>query len=258
MRKKITTLALGILLVASVPVLAQKTPGEGDQQTKGQSSQTSGTAQPDQETDSQQSNVSGNGEQKLSQDDVVATVNGHPITVPEFKATVQQRLQQLQQQAQAQGQQLGADTIQAVRKQTLDMLIESRLVEEHAIAEGPDVQAQELKSAIDSLKEQLQAQQVTYNQFLDARGLTDKALQSRIEGSLAWQKLQQQEITQENLQTYFQENKEQFNAESFEQVPQQQLTQRYAMTLWSDIVKDKKPNANIEILMPEIIGTTNR
>lgn len=185
---------------------------------------------------------------------MIATVNGDPITQPELDATVQQRLSQIQQQAQAQGQQLDAQMVQQVQQDTLNMLIESRLVEEHATEEGPSVDDDEIRSAIDGIRQQLQAQQISFDDFLASRGYTPETLKKRIEGSLAWQKYQQQQLNPENLRTFFEQNKEHFQAESFEQAPQQQLAQTYTTSLWEDIVRQKKPQAEINIIRPEGAG----
>jgi len=178
--------------------------------------------------------------------EVIATVNGQAITKPEFEASVEQRLGELQRSAQTQGQPLGEDVVQRVKQDTLDTLIESRLVEQYVTEQGPTVEKQEIDSAIEGVKQQLSTQQVPFEKFLEMRGHTEESFEQRIEGSLAWQKFQQQQVSAEKLKQFFEANKEAFQAESFEQA-QQQVVQSYVATLWSDIVRAMKPNAEIKL-----------
>lgn len=133
-----------------------------------------------------------------------------------------------------------------LRKQALNTLIESRLIEEYVIEEGPDVESQEVESVINRIKQQLADQNVDFRQFLAMQGYTEQNFSKRIEGSLAWQKYQQEQMTPDKLQAFFKENQDHFQAETFEEA-QQQVIQAYAESLWRAIVRQMQPDAKIEI-----------
>jgi len=168
---------------------------------------------------------------------VVVTVNGDPITREEVQATLQPQLQ---------SRKVDPQTAQQMQKQVIDNLIEGRLVEQYVLETGPDVEQQEVKAAVDRLKEQLAAQNVSLDQFLVSRGQTPESFHDRIKGSLAWQKFQQQQLTDENLERYFRERQQQFNAESFEEA-RQEVSNAYVGQLWQQIISQMKPKAEIRV-----------
>lgn len=172
-----------------------------------------------------------------AQSPVIATVDGDPITQQEVQASLQ---------AQLQGRQIDPETAQQLQKQVVDTLIDSRLVEQYVLKKGPDVAEQEVDAAVGQLQQQLQAQEVDFDQFLASRGYTQDMLKTRIEGSLAWQKFQQQEVDDEKLHEFFTENQQHFQAENFEQA-RPQVTNAYVSKLWEDIVNQMKPNAEIRV-----------
>lgn len=165
----------------------------------------------------------------------IATVDGDPITQQEVQATLQPQLQ---------GRQVDPQQAAQIQQQVIDSLIDSRLVEHYVLEHGPDVEEQEVQQAVDQLKQQLQSQQVSLDQFLASRGYNEQLLKDRIEGSLAWQKFQQQQVTEDKLRQYFQQNQQQFQAESFEQA-KPQVANAYIGKLWTEIVEQMKPEAEI-------------
>jgi hypothetical protein len=168
---------------------------------------------------------------------VVATVNGDPISAREVQANLEPQLQ---------GQQVDPAQVQQMRKQVLDNIIDSRLVEQYALKKGPDVAQEEVDTVINRVKQQLAQQNVEFAQYVAARGHTPASFKTRIEGSVAWQKLQQEQINDESLQQFFNANQQQFNAENFEDV-RQQVTNAYVGHLWRQIVGEMKPQAEIEV-----------
>ncbi len=172
--------------------------------------------------------------------DVVATVNDEPITRAELDAKVQE---------QAGGRQLDPQAAEQLRKQALNLLIESRLIEEFVLEEGPDVEPEEVQSTISGVEQQLAQQNVDLQQFLAMQGYTQQSFAKRIEGSLAWQKYQQQQMTPDALEAFFEQNADQFRADSFQEA-QQEVVQAYAMSLWRDVVRRMQPEAEIEIAGP--------
>ncbi len=170
--------------------------------------------------------------------EAVAVVNDEPITKTEFQTALEARLRQ--------GGGNDPAAVQQAQKEVIEGLVESRLVEQHLIKKGPEVPPQEVKAVIDQYKEQMQAQGVGFDQFLQSSGYTEDALQRRIEGSLAWQKFQEQEMTEDKLQQHFTENEDRFPADDFEQA-KPMVQQSYANTLWAKIVETARPQAEIEV-----------
>lgn len=175
---------------------------------------------------------------------VIATVNGEPITKPEFEQAAQRQVASAQQNAAQQGQQLSPQDVAQVKSSALDSLIESRLIEAYAI-EKVEVPEAQVKQTIEQVEQQLAQQQVPLETYVSNQGQTMESFKKRIEGSLAWQGLQQQELRPEKLQQFYQSNQQLFQGESFEAV-QPEVAQAYVGTLWEQIVKEMKPKAKIE------------
>lgn len=172
---------------------------------------------------------------------VVATVDGEPITQQEVQTTLQPQLQ---------GQQVTEAQMQEMQQQVVNSLIESRLVEQYLRDNGPDVDAQEVQQTMGQLEQQLAAQQASMEDFLASRGYTPDMLRRRIEGSIAWQKLQQQEAANEpQLQQYFEQNREQFQEPEFDQAKDQVLS-AYLGDVYRGIVAETKEKAEVRIVDP--------
>lgn len=166
---------------------------------------------------------------------VVATVNGDPITVGEVQAALQPQLE---------GRQVEPQVAEQLQKQAVDNLIDSRLIEQYALEKAPDVKQQEVKAVVDRFQQQLAAQDVELERYLVSRGHTPDTFENRIKGSLAWQKIQQQQLTDENLARFYQENQQQFNAGSFEEA-RQDVANAYLGEVWKQIISQTKPAAEI-------------
>jgi hypothetical protein len=173
--------------------------------------------------------------QELRELQVVATVNGDPITVGEVQAALQPQLE---------GRQVEPQVAEQLQKQAVDSLIDSRLIEQYALEKAPDIKQQEVKAVVDRVQEQLAAQEVELERYLVSRGHTPDSFKDRIKGSIAWQKLQQQQLTDENLARFYQENQQQFNAGSFEEA-RQDVANAYLGEVWKQIISQTKPAAEI-------------
>lgn len=176
-------------------------------------------------------------QQQSPRGQVIATVNGEPIMQEELQRQMQARMQQ----------QGAAAEPQQVQKQALDSLVEARLIEQYAVEQGPGANPQEVEQQIQQIRQQLQSQNVSLEQFLQSQGQSEEQLRERITASLAWQKLLEQEMTPQNLQQFFQQNQDQFQADDFQQA-QREVQQRYTAKVWDDIVKEMKPKAEIEVV----------
>lgn len=174
---------------------------------------------------------------------VVATVNGDPITQREVDITVRRQLMQIQGENR---QPPGPEAAQRIAPKAVESLIESRLVEQYAAQQGPGVKAEEVNASIERLKEQLSAQGGSFERFLASRGQTEETFKDRIKGSIAWHKFQQEQVTEEKLNQFFQENQGRFNAQSFDQA-RQEVTNAYVEKIWDEIVAETKPEAEIRM-----------
>jgi hypothetical protein len=184
--------------------------------------------------------------QPAPQRDLVATVNGDPITRADLQGQVQTVLQARRQQEGEQARQPSPQEMQQIQQDVLNNLIEGRLVEQYVRQQGPDVKAEEIDKVLDGLRQNLKAQGVTLEQYLAVNKQTVEELRKRLEGSLAWRKLQQEEMSPEKLREFYEDQRQRFGQASFEQV-QPQVTQLYANKIWNDIVQQMRPEAKIEV-----------
>jgi hypothetical protein len=177
----------------------------------------------------------------------VAMVNGDAITQPEFRSALEAQMKQVDQN--------DPHAQQKVRQQVLSSLIESRLVEQYMISKGPDVPKQEVEATIGQYKQQLQGQGVSFDEFLQARGYTEDSLTRRVQGSLAWQKHQQQQMTEDKLKEHFEENQSRFPVEDFE-AAKPLVAQSFVSEMWTDIVAEVRSDADIRIVEQPAPGGT--
>jgi hypothetical protein len=187
--------------------------------------------------------------QPTPQRDVVATVNGDPIARSEFEQLVQTAIRARQQQQETQPE-LPPPSIQQLQQQVLDNLIEARLVEQHVREHGPDVEEHEVDAELNNIRQSLKGQGVSLEQYLAATKTPLEELRRRIEGSLAWQRFQKQQMSPDKLQEFYEHQKPRFGEATFEQV-QPQVVQLYIAKIWEDIVKQMKPQAQIQMAQPQ-------
>lgn len=219
---------LGLAVIAHAQ-FGQPDSGQTQPQTQQQpSSPAAGNAQRPGETQQQQPAAN-----------AVAMVNGDAITRPEYRVALEAQMQQVDQS--------DPNAQKQARQQVLSSLIESRLVEQHMIENGPDVPQQEVDATIGQYKQQLQGQGVSFEEFLQARGYTEASLTRRVQGSLAWQKHQQQQMTEDKLKQHFEQNQSRFPVEDFE-AAKPLVAQSFVSEMWTEIVQQAKPNAQIRIV----------
>lgn len=176
---------------------------------------------------------------------VVATVNDEPITHQELQRQVQAQMR-VQQGGQAGASQTPPGDQRQIQQQALNALVETRLIEQYALEQGPGTQPQEVEKQLEQVRQQLQKQDATLQQLLQSQGQTEEQFRKQIAASIAWQKLIQQRVTPEKLQKYFQEHQQKFQADNYQQA-QRQVQQVYHAKVWDDIVQEMKPKAKINI-----------
>jgi hypothetical protein len=189
------------------------------------------------------------------QQEYVAMVNGEGITPTELESQVQSTLQALRQQQPNEQQRPGPQEMQRLYQKVLENLIESRLVEQFVRENGPDVAAKEVDDVFKRVEQQLQTEGTNLKQYLAVQKQTPDDLRKRIEGSLAWQKFQQEQMTPEKLQRFYQAEKQRFGDASLEQV-QPQVAQLFTAQLWEDVVNQAKSDAKIQVATPQGQGQT--
>ncbi|MEX0794086.1 MAG: peptidylprolyl isomerase [Pirellulaceae bacterium] len=140
--------------------------------------------------------------QAAPQPTVVATVNGEPI----LQAEMQSQLQ-----AQLQGQQVAPQDQQRLERQVLESLIDSRLVEQFVREQGPEVPEEEIQQTLQRVEQQLTAEGMSLDQYLQMQGLKKEMFRDRIAGSLGWQKYTQQQAADDKLRAHYEQNKEAFD-----------------------------------------------
>lgn len=177
--------------------------------------------------------------QQQPKGDVVAMVNGEAIMQAELEARMPSPEKAKKQRDPRKQQQL--------KQQVLNNLIESRLVEQYVLEEGPGAKQNEVQSVLSRFKQRLKSRGQNFEQFLASRGQTKKQFKKRIAGSIAWQKYQKKQLTPQKLRSYYKSNKKRFRGDSFEKA-KQQVTQAYMGKLWDDILQEMKPQAEIRVL----------
>jgi hypothetical protein len=187
--------------------------------------------------------------QPTPQRDLVATVNGDPIARSEFEQLVQTSIRARQQQQEVQPE-LPPLGIQQIQQQVLDNLIEARLVEQYVREHGPDVEEQEVDAELDTIRQSLKEQGISLKQYLAATKQPLDELRRRIEGSLAWQRFQQQQLSPDKLQEFYKHQRPRFGEATFEQA-QPQVVRLYVAQIWKDIVNQMKPQAKIQVAQPQ-------
>ncbi len=237
----IGALALGLTMPATAAAQVGQPPRQGKQSPPPQTQQQPAQAGQPQDAETPQRPPAGSQAERVN---LVARVNGQAITQTEFRNNVQSTLQSQQRMGEPEP---APQDMEKIHQQVLDGLIESRLVEQFVLENGPTVNADEIDAVLRSFEQQLQTQKLTLAEYLESTAQTKDHLRNRIKGSLAWQKFQQEKMSPENLRQFYQQHQEQFGGMSYEEA-QQQVSQLYVQALWSEIVAKMKPQAEIEIV----------
>lgn len=180
-------------------------------------------------------------QQQKPEETVVAKVNNDTITETELKTQLQSRLR---------GQQADPKQMEQLQQQVLNDLIESRLVEQYVLKEGPGAEREEVEATLERLQKQLESQGLSFKQFLASRGQTEDQFRKRVAGSLAWRKYQQEQLKPDELQKFYEENQDEFGGANFQEA-QEEVIQAYSGKLWNDIIKETKQEAEIKIVKPQ-------
>lgn len=173
MRSKRTRTLLG--LVAAGAVLTLSACGGGDSDSASADEEASASESPSASADASQG-----AEPDLEGiPDVVAEVNGEEVTKEEFVPVYESQLQQAEMQSQMSGQ---APDEEALKKQTVDNLVDTELLTQEAESRGIEVSDEDVDAELTDLAEQ--NQMGSADELLEAvakNGLTEEQARSQVE-----------------------------------------------------------------------------
>ncbi len=131
-------------------------------------------------------------------DKVVAVVNGQNILDSEVTQTIQRQLR---------GRTLSYQQEKQLREQVLQMLINTRLVEQFLAAKKIQADPKAVDEALKQIKERVGASGFSFDEALKRQGLTEATLKQRLAGELAFQKYADSAVTDRDVTDYFNANK---------------------------------------------------
>ena len=138
----------------------------------------------------------------LSPPDVLATVDGIPVTARE----VQRELERA-----AQGRDLPPGAVAPLRDAALQQLVDRRLVAAYLRQHGFAARPQEVDRQLQRIRARLDQQQRTLDQYLQQSGLTADELRASIEWQIGWPRFLERYLTDENLERYFRQHRRDFD-----------------------------------------------
>ena len=129
---------------------------------------------------------------------VLATVDGRPITDRELERELARVVGQRE---------LTPAALRQLRETTLAQLIDRRLVATYLEQNGFAAKGQEIDRELQRIRQRLEQQQLTLDQYLQRSGLTTDPLRETIAWQIAWPRFLERHLTEENLERYFQQHR---------------------------------------------------
>lgn len=133
---------------------------------------------------------------------VVATVGDAKITNTEVDSMVRSQLR---------GQPVPPEVMANLRKAILESMIQNQLVTQFVAAKNIKVEPAEVEEAIADIKKRVAEAGVDLAVVLQAQGLTEETLQTRIAAELAVEKYAMAEVTDQKAEEYFNTHKKEFD-----------------------------------------------
>ncbi len=136
-------------------------------------------------------------------------------------------------------------------KQTLETLITKSLILQEAGNQGIEITREKIEEKVGEIEEQVKAQGTDLDTLLETQGRTRRELEEEVKLQLIIEEIlgKEIEITEEELQSYFEENKEYLGEEAnFEEMKEdlkEQLRQDKIGQKVSVWLEELKANANI-------------
>lgn len=189
-------------------------------------------------------------EETVSNDQVVATINGNEIKGEEYNLIYAQTKVRLHQYRQ------DISDLDMLKEQTLNILIDQELLRQDAERAGIEVSAEEVEGQFDEAKEEISEEQFTA--FLDQYRLTEEEFKNQLYFSIMHDKyleleIPEAEISDEEVKEVYEELKEQ-NEEfpDFEEV-EERLKQELAMQQEQEELQDRINELRDEAEIDKII-----
>jgi peptidyl-prolyl cis-trans isomerase C len=139
--------------------------------------------------------------------DVVARVNNVGIPRESFERNVQNSVRRFQQQ----GQQITDQQMPLVEEQVLDQMIAEELIYQKAISEGVEADPQTVEDQITDMRSQFETDEA-WQQAMDNQQTSEEELREQLQRQMVIQQMVNQattdvtEVTQEEIQTFYEEN----------------------------------------------------
>src|SRR3990172_2801856 len=164
-----------------------------------------------------------------------ASINGRPIYIWTFWSAV----------------------VDGVGKQVLEQLVTERLIIEEASKQNVVVTKEEISGEVKNLEERFSQQQGGLEGFLASQGMTRVELEKQIELNLKLEKLvaDKVQVTDEEVDTYYTENKESYSSvEKDEAVKQirELLTNQKLQSAVSEYLANLRQQAQVKIYLPGV------
>lgn len=142
-------------------------------------------------------------------DKVVAVVNEEVITLSEVEEEVSRLAQSLEKE---QGEASGPAAIAEIREQTIDALIDRRLINQRAKATNTTVSDEELTAAVESTRTRMGLDPAEFRRKMAQSGMTDDLLKKQLRDQILQSKLVSADVraktvvTDEMLRNYYDEH----------------------------------------------------
>lgn len=152
--------------------------------------------------------------------DSIASVNGKKISMAELDIRVQQVAAMYE--AEQPGQEINIDTLNYLKEQVLESLIDEILLEEKATKEKIEVNNEELENEIKAIKEQI-GDDTAYKEFLEQRKMSEENLEVYVKNQLLINKMFEMVtkdivVASQNPQEFYNNNLDQFQEAELRQV----------------------------------------
>lgn len=133
---------------------------------------------------------------------VVARVDDQAITAAELQYEVQRALGDRQ---------LDAASLSALRKATLEQLIQRRLAQHHFNRKGFGASQQEIDLVIQRKRRELEDRESSLDEYLARAGLSDASFRAEVAWQIGWPRFLKRFLTEDNLQNYFEQHRREFD-----------------------------------------------
>jgi parvulin-like peptidyl-prolyl isomerase len=145
-----------------------------------------------------------------------AVANGASADEPRIAAVVDDWPISLQQVDREISRALGDRTIEPevrdkLRRETLRMLIERRLIQQYLTASGSGASRAEVDRAVQRLQKLAAEQALPWPKYLARRGIDELQLRDQLEWEIGWTKFLEKQATDENLRRYFDQHRRDFD-----------------------------------------------